>query len=220
MLLGLAEAGPPTVHHQASQACIDHRYPRVVDGQLIACDKMRRTVLEVNLVGGKISERSTPHQPPTLDHLKPAQRAGTLPAQATTGLAWVTNGPQDDADVWWAPSDGSPPRPLDVGPGDQHHPVAFGEWLAWVSFSDLKLWNTLTGERRKINAGTGFNAPPALGDGVACWETRGATSVDIECSNGRTLVRDGHQTHPQILGERLLFRERGVLLSVDLRAKP
>ena len=201
MLLGLAEAGPPTVHHQASQACIDHRYPRVVDGQLIACDKMRRAVLEVNLVGGKITERSTPHQPPTLDHLKPAQRAGTLPAQATTGLAWVTNGPQDDADVWWAPSDGSPPRPLDVGPGDQ-------------------LWNTLTGERRKINAGTGFNAPPALGDGVACWETRGATSVDIECSNGRTLVRDGHQTHPQILGERLLFRERGVLLSVDLRAKP
>ena len=97
------------MHHQASQACIDHRYPRVIDGQLIACDKMRRAMLEVDLVAGKVTERSLPHQPPLLDHLKPAQRAGTLSAQTTTGVAWVTNGPQDDADIWWAPSDGSPP---------------------------------------------------------------------------------------------------------------
>lgn len=218
LLLGLANAEPPTVHHQASNTCADHRYPRVVDGTLVACDKMRRPVLEVDLQAGRTIERDTPHRPPRLDHLTPAQRAGTLSAQTPAGLAWVTHGPQDDADIWWAPSDGTPPRPLDVGPGDQHHPIAFGDWLGWVSFSDVKLWNTATGERRKLTAETGFNGPPALGDDIVCWETRGKTDVDLACSDGFELSREGHQTHPQILGDRLLFRERGVLLSVRLKA--
>ena len=89
-----------------------------------------------------------------------------------------------------------------------------------MSFSDVKLWNTVTGERKKIPAGTGFNAPPAIGENIACWEVRSDDSVDIACSNGFRLSRKGHQTHPQILGDRLLFRERGVLLSVRLEAIP
>lgn len=219
LLLSLAHAEPPTVHHQASNTCADHRYPRVIDGVLVACDKMRRTLLEVDLDAGRVTERPKPHRPPVLDHLKPKQRAGTLSAETPAGLAWVTHGPQDDADIWWAPSDQTPPRPLDVGPGDQHHPVAFGDWLAWVSFSDIKVWNTATGERKKLIAGTGFNSPPALGDAIACWETRAESDVDIVCSDGFELRRTGHQTNPQILGERLLFRERGVLLSVSLRSE-
>jgi len=96
--------------------------------------------------------------------------------------------------------------------------VASDDWLAWVSFSDVKLWNTKTGERRKIDAGTGFNSPPALGNGIACWEFRAEADIDIACSNSFRLSRDGHQTQPHILAGRLLFRERGTLLSVSLEA--
>jgi len=186
----------------------------------MACDKRRRTMLEVDLDAGVVVRRTTAHHPPKLEHLNPKPRPGTLSAQTPTGLAWVSHGPQDDADIWWAPSDGTPPRPLDVGPGDQHHPVAYGDWLAWVSFSDIKMWNTATGERKKLTASTGFNSPPSLGDGIACWEVRGAEDVDLRCSNGFSLSRPGHQTYPQILGARLLFREHGRLLSIQIQDAP
>jgi hypothetical protein len=89
--------------------------------------------------------------------------------------------------------------------------------VAWVNQGDLKLWNTSTNERKTLAASTGFNAPPAILDDWACWESRSETDIDVECSNGYRLNRPGHQTHPMLLGNTLFFREKGFLMSVQAR---
>jgi len=216
-VLGLAAAEPPAVHHRASRPCIDHRFPMVIGDVVVVCDDMRRASLVMDLETGVVKDRTHQHALPKLSGQRPIARAGTVTAGTPAGTAWVTQGPQDDADIWWAPSDGSPPRPLDVGPGDQHHPIASNDWLAWVSFSDIKLWNTATGERRKIAADTGFYSPPALHNDLVCWEVRGDADLDIDCSNGQSVRRVGHQTRPQLLSGHLLFREKGLLMSVPVR---
>ena len=75
----------------------------------------------------------------------------------------------------------------------------------------IKVWNTATDERQTISAHTGFNAPPTLYSGVVCWEYRSTADIDIRCSDGMKLSREGHQTHPFRYDGTLFFREDGLL---------
>ena len=218
-MLGISQAEPPTVLYTASAPCADHRYPRLAGDWLVVCDKRRRPTERIHMVTGERETLSEPHTWPRAETVSIPARAGTGSASTPAGLAWVADGPGDDADLWWRPDDTGLPRPLDVGPGDQHHPVSSGDWLAWVSSGQIKLWNTASGEQRVIDASTGFNATPSLYGALVCWETRGTKDIDIACSDGAEVKRPGHQTHPQRWRDTLIFRENGRVFSVLSSAK-
>jgi hypothetical protein len=134
------------------------------------------------------------------------------------GTVWVSDGQRDDADLWWRPGNIGQPRPLDSGPGDQHHPINSGAWLAWVSRGQIELWNTVTETRKTLPVHTGFYSAPTIDGGVLCWESRGPQDIDIICSDGLNVSRPGHQTHPLRWHDALFFREAGRLMV--LRAEP
>jgi len=216
MLLHVAWAGPPVPLYAASKPCSDSRYPLVDGDELIACGKRRQPTTRI-----KLPERTVLHDQPVQEYpsqlnLMPSPVMGTSVATtANGGVAWVTEGNKNDREVWWRPSPSEPARPLDVGPGDQHHAIAAGVHVAWVSSGNIKVWNTATDERRTISASTGFNAQPSLYSDVVCWEHRNSTDVDIHCSDGTKLQRTGHQTHPYRYADTLFFREDGLLWAWD-----
>jgi len=216
-LVGLALAEVPQVHYAASKPCRDHRYPMVSGDVIIACNDRQQPSLSFNPDTGVTTALPTVHRRPGTDGLTPKPRTGSTLTTTPTIIIWETDGPADDADLWMQPVGVQERRGLDVGPGDQHHAVSSGDWIAWVSRGSIKFWNMQTGVRKMVTASTGFNAPPALRGDMACWEFRGPKDIDIRCSNGFELPRAGHQTHPMLTGDRLLFREEGRLMSVRAR---
>ena len=151
-------------------------------------------------------------------------RIGTQPAATHAGVGWVADSANQDADLWWYDATTSTSSILDGGAGDQHHPIADGPWLMWVSDGDIHLWNTETHARQHIPTETGFNASPTLSNGVACWETRRerhqSRDIDIVCSDGVHVDMPGHQTHPQRWGRHLLFRDQGQLMLLSQEEQP
>ena len=217
VLVGLALAEVPQVHYAASEPCRDHRYPMVSGQEVIVCNDRQQPALAFDPATGRTTPLPALHRRPAADDLSPRPRMGSTPTRTPDILIWETDGPSDDADLWMQRVDAQERRGLDVGPGDQHHAVSSGYWIAWVSQGSIKLWNTKTGMRKKVAAVTGFNAPPALQGDWICWEFRSQSDIDLRCSNGFELRRPGHQTHPMLLGNRLLFREEGRLMSVSAR---
>ena len=217
--IGFAQAGgPPAVHHAASKPCRNDAYPLVDGGRIIVCDKSQLPTLKFDPKSGAIQPLPKPHRLHTEGTLQPTPRIGGQTATTSEVLVWETDGPGDDSDLWVQRTQVQERRGLDVGPGDQHHPVSSGDWLAWIDQGNIKLWNTQTDERELIEAKTGFLSPPALQDNTVCWEFRHIDDVDLRCSNGFRLERPGHQTHPLLVGTLLLFRENGFLMSVDTRS--
>ncbi|MGB0638755.1 MAG: hypothetical protein ACPGTU_05450 [Myxococcota bacterium] len=143
----------------------------------------------------------------TLSITSPMGRWGSIPAITAQGIAWISAGNDGDTDLWWTPIDAAIPRPIDVGPTPQRHVQASGDWIAWTSGDTIKMWNTRTDERDSIEAKTGFNAPISLWEDVVCWEERGPNDIDIHCSDGEMIIREGHQTHPHRWNQWLMFRE-------------
>ena len=141
--------------------------------------------------------------------ISPKGRWGTKPAITPKGIAWVSEGNDGDTDLWWTPIGSAVPRPIDAGPAHQRHVQASGDWIAWTSGKQIKLWNTVTNERESIEAETGFNAPISLWKNIVCWEDRNPADIDIRCSDGTWINREGHQTHPQRWDQWLIFRENG-----------
>jgi len=218
--MGLATADPPIVLYAASSLCADPRYPALDGGLLIACDKRRLPTVRLHPETLDKSETETPHSWPSHPILLPHPRPLSPVAQLQAGVAWVANGKADDADLWWLGSDAGAPVILDGGPGDQHHPIASGDWLAWVSAGEIAIWNTATGEKRRIPTNTGFNAAPTIDGELLCWEVRTQDDIDIHCNDKFIIARPGHQTHPIRVGERLFFRENDRLMSARKKGSP
>jgi hypothetical protein len=143
----------------------------------------------------------------SLSITSPMGRWGSIPAITAQGIAWISDGNDGDTDLWWTPIDTAIPRPIDVGPAPQRHVQASGDWIAWTSGGHIKMWNTRTDERDSIEVHTGFNAPISLWENVVCWEERGPRDIDIRCSDGEVIAREGHQTHPQRWNHWIMFRE-------------
>jgi hypothetical protein len=217
-LLGLAQAAPPTVLYAASNPCANYRYPAIDGDWLIACDKRQQPTVRIDLHTMARADTDKPHRWPIAPALMPPPRAGTRVIQMAIGTVWVSDGQRDDADLWWRPGNIGQPRPLDSGPGDQHHPINSGAWLAWVSRGQIELWNTVTETRKTLPVHTGFYSAPTIDGGVLCWESRGPQDIDIICSDGLNVSRPGHQTHPLRWHDALFFREAGRLMV--LRAEP
>ncbi len=138
----------------------------------------------------------------------PAPMGWQAPAISGEKVAWVVDAGAAGADIWWVSLAGGTPEPLAEGPGDQHHVIAQGRWLAWIAPEGAVILDTLSGERQVHPAQTGFSAGLTLWQGVACWETREGADVDIACSDGHTIDGPGHQHHPSRWGQWLLYREQ------------
>jgi len=129
------------------------------------------------------------------------------PAVSDDWVAWVVDGGPSGADVWWIQMAGGTPTELDGGPGDQHHVVAQGQWLAWVRPEEVVIMDTTDHSKTTVSAQTGFSAGLSLWQGVACWETREGADVDIACSDGVKITGDGHQRWPSRWDRWLLYRD-------------
>jgi len=186
-------------------------------GTLIVCDKTQQPTLAFDPKSGRIESLGKPHRMGVQVPLQPSPRIGGRTAATSQVLVWETHGPGDDSDLWLQRIQAQERRGLDVGPGDQHHPVSSGPWIAWVDRGNIKLWNTQTDEKEIIKTKTGFHAPPTIHGNTACWEFRHIDDIDLRCSNGYHLDRPGHQTHPLLLDNLLLFRENGRLMGIETR---
>lgn len=142
---------------------------------------------------------------------------GTQVAVANDGVAWIAAGLKGFREVWWKGHAHPLPRPLEIGAADPHHPVTDGQRIAWVSRGSIKVFDPSTDDQRRVDANTGFNAPPSFDRGVLCWEERTDEDVDIACSDGIALRRTGHQTRPIRTQHRLFFIEQGLLWAWDMK---
>jgi hypothetical protein len=131
------------------------------------------------------------------------------PALAGQRVAWSVDAGPDGTDLWWAPLSGGRPELLDGGPGNQHHPVGQGHWLAWIGPAGVTILDTRSAVKVLHPAQTGFSAGLTLWQGVACWETRSGPDLDIQCSDGQVMDGTGHQHHPSRWEQWLLYRQDG-----------
>lgn len=132
------------------------------------------------------------------------------PALAWPWVAWVEDAGPDGEDVValnTARTEG--PLSLAGGPGYERHVAGSGSFLAWVEDEAVLILDTRSGERRSIPAKTGFNAPLALWQDVACWESRAGSDLDIVCSDGLVADGPGDQSAPSRYGPWLLYRSEG-----------
>ncbi len=101
-------------------------------------------------------------------------------------------------------------RRITQGTGPQRLVVGQGRHLAWVEGTDLVIFDLEASTERHISARTGFQAPPTLWQGEACWESREeGGEIDLRCSDGLHLERPGDQLWPSRWGPWLLFQEDG-----------
>lgn len=129
------------------------------------------------------------------------------PALAWPWVAWVEDAGGGDADVWIRDTgDRGSARALAAGPGRQDRVVGAGRWMAWVDDGDVVLADLRGGGQRRIDARTGFRAPPTVWEGEACWEVRGA-DLDVACTDLPGAGGPGHQGYPDRWGPWLLYRD-------------
>jgi len=211
LLIAQGFASPPVPIHGGAQPCASHSIPSAHEGRAVACDAAGRPTLRIDpdtrIVGhGSAIAPSLPSV-----ELVPPLMIGTVPAVTPHGVAWVSSGPDGRRSLWWRANDGGLPIVLDTGRTDPRHPVTDRGTVAWVSEGRITVYDPVSDTRAHIEANTGFNAAPAFDGGVLCWEVRSETDVDIECSTGVRLEREGHQTRPVLIGDKLLFRENGLI---------
>jgi hypothetical protein len=124
------------------------------------------------------------------------------PALAWPWVAWVEDGlrvmavdaEQRSAPIAWS-TEGARAR----------HVVSDGTRFAWVEDGAVVLFDPATGERSRIDAHTGFNAPPALSGQRVCYEERVPEGgVQVHCNDGTTV---GSATWPSLWGTALLYRK-------------
>ena len=130
------------------------------------------------------------------------------PALSPPFVAWVENGDSNGEDIYWIDvEEEHMGQILSGGIGNQRHVVASNGHFAWVEPDGLVIFNIATEEHIRFSTVTGFNAAPTLWENIACWEERADTHIDIQCSNGLLIDRPGHQLHPSLYAEWLIFRE-------------
>ena len=130
------------------------------------------------------------------------------PALSPPYLAWVQNAGVNGEDIMWVNVDEDrEPQPLATGEGHQRHIVASGHHFAWVEEDSLVILDLQSQTQQSFPTKTGFSAPPALYEGLACWEIRAGADMDIQCSNNLKIERPGHQEAPSLFEDWLIFRE-------------
>ncbi len=149
----------------------------------------------------------------TRQHLK-ASPAPWMPPAVGDALAWVDVGERallgEDIYVW---RDGlRDAAPLVRRVGDQRHAAADGAWVAWIEEEQVCVESVDSGLRRCTPTDAHTSRGLSLSGDVACWEQWNGTDADIQCSDGLSLQRPGHQRSPSRQGDWLLFQERGQVL--------
>lgn len=129
------------------------------------------------------------------------------PAVAGDVIAWVARSEKTGEDIWVL--ERGAVRPLANGPGNERHPAASAESVAWLEEEGVVIYDRSTGEERRFPADVHTNTGLTLWGGVACWEVWDEGDIDIQCSDGLQVKGEGHQRHPARVGNALLYRENG-----------
>jgi hypothetical protein len=202
------DAARPSMFERSRFA--DRRAPPAVGRAGVAVVQL--DTIDVLPAGGRVIRQLGEEGTPSPLGWQPPAIAGDL-------VVWAVDAGEHGADLWSAPISGGPAQLLSGGPGDQHHVTAQGPWLAWVTPQGVIILDTRTGVQASHSAATGFSAGLALWQGVACWETREGTDVDIDCSDGHGIRGPGHQRHPSRWDRWLLYREESTVYVRTLEAR-
>ena len=142
------------------------------------------------------------------------------PALQWPWVAWVVADAAGEEQIWWMNAEeGTPPAPLDEGPGDRRHVISDGDRFYWVSPTAIIAFDRSSGDRQEIPARTGFSAPISAWGGEVCWEERGE-GIDIRCSDGLEARGPGDQRWPSRFGPWLLYREGDRTMLRTAQAEP
>jgi hypothetical protein len=124
------------------------------------------------------------------------------PALAWPWVAWV------DADLRVSVMDAALRTPHSVwstAGTRARHVVSDGQRFAWVEDGDVVLCDPATGDRSRIKARTGFQAPPTLSGDRVCYEERVPDrGVQLRCNDGTTVAG---ATWPSLWETDLLYRK-------------
>ena len=141
------------------------------------------------------------------------------PALSPPWVAWVEDGGASGEDIYWLNTETDHQKQLlSGGDGHQRHIVASGAFFAWVESDALVIMDSRDQSRERIAARTGFSAPPALWNDLACWEDRSQQDLDIVCSDGLEIRRPGHQQRPSLFSDWLIFTEEETLFLYRLES--
>ena len=126
------------------------------------------------------------------------------PAISGSHIAWVNDDGKGGADIWaWSAEEG--PYAIATGPQWQQGVVAFNGHWAWIEDHHVVIHNIHSQEEARIPAHVvdGLTAY----EGGVCWSAFGERDLDIFCSDGLSLVREGHQRWPYRSDNVVIFRE-------------
>lgn len=135
------------------------------------------------------------------------------PAVSAWGVAWVQSG----EDIWWAATGAREGKPLADGPEHQRHVAASGRWVAWIQDSGVVIHDLERDQQQLVETDAHPSRALSLWGPTACWEHWNGLDVDVWCSDGLRVQGPGHQRAPSRDGARLLLRDQGdvVLLELD-----
>ena len=123
-------------------------------------------------------------------------------------VVWVEDDGKGYGDLWiYSVQEGA--SLLRGGELDQRYPIAMGNRLAWIEGDTIAIW--LQGEHAPIIQKASVVDRLAMDENRICWAQRGE-DIDIQCSDGFVLKREGHQLWPSLWNGFLLFREEGRLM--------
>ena len=109
------------------------------------------------------------------------------PAIAGDWMAWI-----DDREAQWTgrdlwllgDDDQSFPLPLSRDASEPRHPAGRERWLGWIDDTHVWIEDMNTGERRGVEAQSGFRAGLGLWGPIGCWEERVTDRIDVACTDG------------------------------------
>ena len=132
------------------------------------------------------------------------------PAWWRSGLVWVEDDGQGGEELWyWNPAQGAPKSLWDKE-GNQRHPIAYKERLAWIEDNRIVIWEAA--KPRFIDMVSAVDRL-AIDSKRLCWAQKTKKEdIDIHCDDGFRLERSKHQTWPALWNDYLLFREDGLMM--------
>lgn len=123
-------------------------------------------------------------------------------------VVWVEDDGSGGEDLWiYSASTGA--SILRGGALSQRHPVANEEYLAWIEGDRIGIWHQDRQEPKFIDASVVDRL--TMDSNRVCWSQRGE-DIDIHCSDGFVLRREGHQVWPALWNNILIFREFNQLM--------
>ena len=144
----------------------------------------------------------------------------TTPTLYGEALFWVQID-EGISKIWWKENTEKPAQIFAEGSEHFTHVTGDKEWVAWRGDSEVFLRNWSTAQESRFGGQVHVNDRLALSNGLLCWEEWKEEDIDIHCSNGLHLEREGHQRSPSLWNGWLLFHEgRQSLLYGPLQYTP